>query len=189
MAVDYRKQYTPQQLEPFWPNEILRMGVVVLCTLAVVGGLVVLPVVLDYVGLGELIEEETPADPRATPEHIRPEWYFLAVYQYLKLPPSEFLGISGKTVGVLSQGPFILAVILLPAWARRWSHKRPGRLHTTLVTLVIAAALALTFWAVWPPSLLFTLLFAAGVILFYILLIHEHRTIRRVLYRDEDSSP
>ena len=22
MAVDYRKQYTPQQLEPFWPNEL-----------------------------------------------------------------------------------------------------------------------------------------------------------------------
>ncbi len=43
MAVDYREQYSPEQLEPFWPNEILRMLVVVLCTLALIMALVVLP--------------------------------------------------------------------------------------------------------------------------------------------------
>ncbi len=68
MAVDYRRQYTPEQLEPFWPNEILRMLVVVLCTLAVIMALVILPVGLEHFGLGELLEAEEPANPRATPE-------------------------------------------------------------------------------------------------------------------------
>lgn len=35
-----------------------------------------------------------PADPLRTPETIRPEWYFLAPYQMLKLIPNKFLGIS-----------------------------------------------------------------------------------------------
>jgi ubiquinol-cytochrome c reductase cytochrome b subunit len=189
MAVDYRRQYTPQQLEPFWPNEILRMLVVVLCTLAVIMAFVILPVGLESVGLGELLEAEEPANPRATPAHIRPEWYFLAVYQYLKLPPQEFLGISGKTIGVLSQGPFILAIILVPYWARRWATRRPGRTHNYLVTLVIAASLALTFWAIWPPPLLISCVFGGTLVLFYLLLWHEHRTIRRVLGDDEEVRP
>ena len=189
MGVDYREQYSPEQIEPFWPNEILRMCVVVLCTLALIMALVTLPVVLDYFGFGGLLEEEEPADARSTPPHIRPEWYFLAVYQYLKLPPQEFLGISGKTVGVLSQGPFVLAIVLLPFWARRWANRSPGVVHVALVTVVVANFLALTFWAVWPPPLLLTAFFCAAVVLFYVLLVHERRTIRRVLRPGEDSAP
>jgi ubiquinol-cytochrome c reductase cytochrome b subunit len=29
-----------------------------------------------------------------TPEHIKPEWYFLWAYQTLKIFPSEMLGLS-----------------------------------------------------------------------------------------------
>jgi ubiquinol-cytochrome c reductase cytochrome b subunit len=188
MGVDYRCQYTPEQLEPFWPNEILRMLVVVLCTLAVIMAIVILPVLLEYVGLGDLIHHEEPANPRSTPAHIRPEWYFLAVYQYLKLPPSEFLGISGKTIGVLSQGPFVLALLVLPYLVRRWANQKPGLIHCTMVTAVIAIFLFLTFWAMWPPSILFTMFFAIGVVLFYALLFHEARTIRRVLHQGKDAA-
>ena len=35
-----------------------------------------------------------PADPFKTPAHIKPEWYFLANYQTLKIFPSELLGIT-----------------------------------------------------------------------------------------------
>jgi ubiquinol-cytochrome c reductase cytochrome b subunit len=35
-----------------------------------------------------------PADPFKTPAHIKPEWYFLAPYQMLKLVPNKFVGIS-----------------------------------------------------------------------------------------------
>lgn len=189
MAVDYRQQYTPKQLEPFWPNEILRMSTVVLCTLAVIMALAILPVVLEYAGLGSWIEPEEPADPRATPPHIKPEWYFLAVYQYLKLPPQEFLGISGKTIGVLSQGPFVLALVLLPFWARRWADRRPGWAHRIIATVIIINFVALTFWAVWPPPPLLSLLFAVGLVIFYALIAHERHKIRQVLYGEPRGLP
>jgi len=42
-----------------------------------------------------------PADPFSTPEHIRPEWYFLAPYEMLKLIPNRFLGIAIQLVMVM----------------------------------------------------------------------------------------
>ncbi|SHJ76444.1 ubiquinol-cytochrome c reductase cytochrome b subunit [Malonomonas rubra DSM 5091] len=51
----------------------------------------------------------TPADPFTTPEHIKPEWYFLWAYQTLKIFPSEFLGLAaqGAAMGFLAMLPFI----------------------------------------------------------------------------------
>lgn len=181
MAVDYRQQYKPEQLESFWPSEVIRLTVAALCTLSVITVLAVFPVVLDHWGLGHWIEESEPANPRATPEHIRPEWYFLPAYQYLKLAPQEFLGVSGKTIGVLSQGLFVLAVVLLPFWARRWSHRSPGAVHRVLITLVIGVCVGLMLWAVWPPPPPLIIAVSVAVILFYVLLLNERRRIRRVL--------
>ncbi|MFQ5653863.1 MAG: hypothetical protein ACE5GW_03915 [Planctomycetota bacterium] len=188
MAVDYREQYTPDQLEPFWPNEILRMAVVVLCTLALIMAFVVLPVILDFFGVASLLEEEEPANPRETPAHIRPEWYFLAVYQYLKLPPQEMFGISGKTIGVLSQGPFFLALLLLPFWARRWSRKPPGGLHSWVVFATIAIFLGLTYWAIWPPGLIFIVCSMSALLFFYFMIRHERDAIRRLLNPEKEPS-
>ncbi len=43
----------------------------------------------------------TPANPLSTPAQIRPEWYFLAPYELLKLIPNEFLGIALQLVLVV----------------------------------------------------------------------------------------
>ena len=50
-----------------------------------------------------------PANPFQTPAHIKPEWYFLANYQTLKLFPSEFLGLAvqGIAMTFLAFLPFI----------------------------------------------------------------------------------
>jgi ubiquinol-cytochrome c reductase cytochrome b subunit len=50
-----------------------------------------------------------PANPYLTPEHIKPEWYFLANYQTLRIFPSEFLGLAvqGVAMGFLALLPFI----------------------------------------------------------------------------------
>jgi ubiquinol-cytochrome c reductase cytochrome b subunit len=50
-----------------------------------------------------------PANPFQTPAHIKPEWYFLANYQTLKIFPSEFLGLSvqGAAMTFLALLPFI----------------------------------------------------------------------------------
>jgi hypothetical protein len=117
MGVDYREQYKREHLEPFFPNEIVKMIIVVLCTLALLTFLAVLPVYLEHLGVQGIAHEEQPADPGSTPAHIRPEWYFLAVYQYLKLMPSEVLGISGKALGILTQMIVVGLLFLFPFWA------------------------------------------------------------------------
>ena len=50
-----------------------------------------------------------PANAFKTPAHIKPEWYFLANYQTLKIFPSELLGLSvqGLAMTFLALLPFI----------------------------------------------------------------------------------
>ena len=50
-----------------------------------------------------------PADPFATPAHIKPEWYFLANYQILKIFPNELIGLSlqGAAMTFLALLPFV----------------------------------------------------------------------------------
>jgi len=138
MGVDYREQYQPEHLEPFFPNEIVKMIIVMLCTLALLTFLAVLPVFLEHLGIEGLAHEQQPADPSSTPPHIRPEWYFLAVYQYLKLMPSEVLGISGKALGILTQMIVVGLLFLFPFWcplrsAQVNQYERPAGLVTLLV--------------------------------------------------------
>jgi len=116
MGVSYREQYKPEHLEPFFPNEIIKMIIVVLCTLALLMFLVVLPVFLEQLGIHGISHAEEPADPSSTPAHIRPEWYFLGVYQYLKLMPAEVLGISGKALGIFTQMIAVILLFLVPFW-------------------------------------------------------------------------
>ncbi len=116
MGIDYREQYKPEHLEPFFPHEIVKMIIVVLCTLALLMFLVILPTYLENLGVHGIAQIEDPANPSSTPPHIRPEWYFLAVYQYLKLMPSEVLGIGGKALGILTQMIVVILLLLLPFW-------------------------------------------------------------------------
>lgn len=204
MGVDYRKQYTPDQLEPFWPNEIFKMVAVVLCVFALIMLLAVLPVLLEMLGIEGVGHEEQPANPRGgTPVGIKPEWYFLAVYQYLKLMPSEFLGISGKTWGVLSQGPVALVIVMLPFWYRRRADHLPSWLYRLTVTGVIVAFVVLTIFGGWPEhagehgpehATAYEYLVeqpfmfgfgAATLIVFYFLIWHERRDIRRLMHTKE----
>lgn len=200
MAVDYKEQYRPDQLEPFWPNEIIKMVVVVLCTLAVIMFFAILPVLLEWVGIRGIQHHEEPANPSgSTPVGIKPEWYFLATYQYLRLMPTTFLGISGKTLGVLSQGVVVTVVVLLPFWYRKRASERPNWFFRLGVTAVLAAFLGLTIWGGWPEEFVggeekmipFGLYFrehpmnfilmAAALVVFYFLIAKERRAIRKVL--------
>ena len=50
-----------------------------------------------------------PANALVTPAHIKPEWYFLANYQILKIFPNELIGLSvqGAAMTFLALLPFI----------------------------------------------------------------------------------
>ena len=74
---------------PFFPHYVLKETVMVMVFLAVVFFIIAFMPTL-------FLPEDTnlPANPFKTPEHIKPEWYFLAPYQMLKLIPNKFVGIS-----------------------------------------------------------------------------------------------
>jgi quinol-cytochrome oxidoreductase complex cytochrome b subunit len=65
---------------------------------------------------------QRPADPFVTPEHVKPEWYFLALYQILKLVPKSFLGIEdfNKPATLIFAGVFFVVLMALP-----WIDKTP----------------------------------------------------------------
>lgn len=81
-----------------------------------------------------------PADPYKTPAHIKPEWYFLANYQVLKIFPSELLGL-------MVQAAAMTFVALLP-FIDRSPERHPLR-RPLFLTLAIGGILlwaALTVW-------------------------------------------
>lgn len=81
-----------------------------------------------------------PADPLFTPPHIKPEWYFLANYQMLKIIPNEFLGVFGQMVAG--------TVILVLPFVDRGQERRPFRrpLFMTAVCAGLLGFIGLTVW-------------------------------------------
>jgi quinol-cytochrome oxidoreductase complex cytochrome b subunit len=79
------------------------------------------------------------ADPFApAPAGIRPEWYFLWMFQGLKYLPSKIAGIPGETLGVLFFGALAGALVAVPWLGRRGKH---GISVAAVVVLTLAAVL------------------------------------------------
>ncbi len=71
-----------EETVPFYPDHVsLELRVVVGITIVVVA--IGIAGLFLPVGLGE------PADPLNTPAHVKPEWYFLALYQLLRIHPQD----------------------------------------------------------------------------------------------------
>nr|NIS75581.1 hypothetical protein [Deltaproteobacteria bacterium] len=82
--------------EPFYPNHIIKQIIQISLVIAVL-------VFLSSVVPPPLLPK---ADPFISPDRIRPDWYFLAAYQFLKFADEfRFLGPwAPKLIGVLGQG-------------------------------------------------------------------------------------
>ncbi len=72
--------------EPIFPNGMLHRMMAILATLTLLFFSV-------YFMHNLIIAEKIPAAPLITPDHIKPDWYFLGPYQVLKVMPSEFTGL------------------------------------------------------------------------------------------------
>jgi len=89
----------------FFPNFALRESMAWYLALAVLGALAA----LSPWGLGE------KADPFASaPAGIKPEWYFLFMFQTLKLIPSKIAFLDGEVLGVLAFSAAGLVWVCLP---------------------------------------------------------------------------
>lgn len=111
---------------PFWPHHVLKEMIVFSVFLALMTTLVVLkPPPL-----------EDRADPLNTPAAIKPDWYILPGYQFLKYFP-KMIGLAVSTIPPL-------LVLLLPFLDRN-PERRPGKrpVSVAIGILVIVAALLL----------------------------------------------
>lgn len=83
------------------------------------------------------------ADPFASaPAGIRPEWYFLWVFQALKYIPATVLGINGELLAVLALGIGGTAVLFLPFLASQ--NDRAQQVIRWLVVVVLVFIMAMT---------------------------------------------
>lgn len=128
-----------KKLLPFWPHYVLSE----LIAWYIVLGILIVLAALFPAGL------EEKANAFVTPEHVKPEWYFLAVYQFLKVAAVlNFISTEApKLIGIFAPGVGLALLFLLPFLDR--APKRPLRRRPLLIliTLVILAIIiALTVW-------------------------------------------
>jgi quinol-cytochrome oxidoreductase complex cytochrome b subunit len=121
---------------PFVPNFLLRDAVGWLAALAILAALAA----YFPAELGKKADPFAPA-----PAGIKPEWYFMFMFQTLKYLPSYILGIEGEVVGVVGFGLGGLFLLLVPFVDRRAARGEPSPLFTWISLAIIAYMLVLTY--------------------------------------------
>jgi cytochrome b6-f complex subunit 4 len=125
---------------PFYPDHIRTEFYVVLGILAVV-------LVIGIVALFKPVGLEAPADPLNTPLHVKSEWYFLALYQLLKIIPSMVLGIQGKIIGVTIPILLVGVILLWPFLDHKPDKSRKVYYYRmAFVAIALVILITLTVW-------------------------------------------
>lgn len=122
---------------PFWPNFVYREAIV----WAVLVGLLVTVAVFLPPSLGRAADLMA-----AAPEGITPEWYFLFLFQTLKLFPANVLFVTGETVAVLLILLGAALLFFLPFVDNR-PGERKGRLITWAAPALIVYAVVMSLWS------------------------------------------
>jgi cytochrome b6 len=119
-----------KKMIPFFPDFFLRDALLWLIVLNI---LLFLAVFFPW-------EMGNKADAFASaPEGIRPEWYFMFMFQTLKLLPGQILFIEGEIVGILFFLIVALIWLLVPFWEIR---RKPGM---RIQPMTIIGILSVTF--------------------------------------------
>jgi len=127
---------------PFWPNFVYREAIL---WLVFVGVLVTIAVFLPPT-LGKAADLMAPA-----PEGIKPEWYFLFLFQTLKIVPAKILFVTGDTVAVLLIALAVALFFFLPLIDNKPAGRK-GKIITVLAFLLIVYAVAMSIWSLQTPS-------------------------------------
>ena len=126
----------PRPTMPFIPNFLLRDIVGWLSALAVLAALAA----LFPTELGRKADPFAPA-----PVGIKPEWYFMFMFQTLKYLPAHIWKIEGEVIGILGFGLGGVALLLLPFLDRRAARGQRGTLVSWLGLGLIVYVLVLTY--------------------------------------------
>lgn len=121
--------------EKFFPNFLLKdllVWVLAFNALAVL-------VTLSPWGLGSEADLFAPA-----PLGIKPEWYFLAPFQFLKIIPPEVGPIEGEMFGILLMAAIGVGLALVPFWDK--GGKTSSKVATVAGLLVLIGCVIFTIW-------------------------------------------
>jgi cytochrome b6 len=121
---------------PFVPNFLLRDAVGWLSAVAVLAALAA----LFPAELGRKADPFAPA-----PAGIKPEWYFMFMFQTLKYLPSHILGLEGEVVGIVGFGLGGVFLLLVPLLDRRAARGEPSPLFTWIAVGLLVYVLVLTY--------------------------------------------
>lgn len=112
---------------PFWPTHVLDQVII----MYLLGGVLITLAILMPFHLHQ------PADPLRTPEGIKPEWYFLPMYQAIKYMP-KVVGIALTTLAALLAliWPFLDRLLDL-----RFGPRTYRKVGAVMVTLVLVMSL------------------------------------------------
>ncbi|MCL4488108.1 MAG: hypothetical protein M1570_08265 [Chloroflexi bacterium] len=124
-----------KQLLPFWPHYILSEFIAWYVMLAVL-------IALASLWPADL---QAKADAFRTPPNVKPEWYFLFLYQLLK--DAAFLSVVNpelpKLAGITIPGIGLALLALLPFLDR--SKKRPAKERPVMLAIVIIILVIIAF--------------------------------------------
>lgn len=129
------KPQTEKKYMPFFPNFVLRD---LLLWLIVLNVLAILAVYFPW-ELGHKADPFAPA-----PSGIKPEWYFLFVFQSLKFFPAKVLGIDGEVLGIALFGLAGLLWFLVPFWDSRTPVGHRNKIINYVGILVVVYVIVLT---------------------------------------------
>jgi cytochrome b6 len=117
----YEDSPETQRTMPFFPNFLLRD---LLLWLLVLNVIAVLAVLFPW-ELGQKADLFAPA-----PSGIKPEWYFLFMFQSLKYIPAQVFFVDGEVLGILLFGLAGLLWTLVPFWDRKSAAGKKSRWTT-----------------------------------------------------------
>jgi len=123
MSVPVSEQGKNLRQVPFFPNVLYK---------DLIFWLIVLGVVVTF---ATLLPPEigNKADPLAPPpENVKPEWYFLFLFQTLKLFPGDILGLNGEVIAVVLVALAILFFFLIPFFDRRSQQDQRSPVFTVI---------------------------------------------------------
>jgi len=125
----------------FFPNFLLRELMAWYVALGVLGALAaIIPWDLGV-----------KADPFVSaPAGIKPEWYFLFMFQTLKLIPSKVAGIDGEVLGILGFGVIALLWLLIPFFERDHA-SRTRQWITGIAVFALAYITGMTIYGHFAP--------------------------------------
>jgi cytochrome b6-f complex subunit 4 len=122
----------PEKSVPFYPDHLALEAKVAL-------GFGILVIIIGIIGLFLPVGLGAPADPMDTPLHIKPEWYFLSLYQLLRYIP--------ETIGASLPVVLVLLLIIWPFLDKKPdTPKRTARARFWISLIGVLILIALTIW-------------------------------------------